>query len=96
MATQRVCSFNKYGFCKYSETCRNFHEKQICENSKCEVRKCPLRHLQLCKFYRDNGYCKFREFSYFSHKMKKNIDHTEVKDLEKKILAMENSRKKMT
>ena len=93
MATKRVCSFNKYGFCKYLETCRNFHEKEICENSQCEVRKCPLRHPKICKFLRDNGYCKFGEFCYFSHKIKKHTDLTEVKDLKKKVLAMENSAK---
>jgi hypothetical protein len=75
MATQSVCVFNKYGFCKYLETCRNYHEKKICEISQCEVRKCPLRHPKICKFYRDNGYCKFGEFCYFSHKTKMNIEN---------------------
>ena len=87
MATQRVFFFfNKYGFCKYLETCINFHEKQICENSKCEVRKCPLRHPKLCKFYRDHGYCKFGEWCYFSHKRNKKIENTEVNELKIKFL----------
>ena len=41
-------------------------------------------------FYRDNGYCKFGKFVIFPTKSTKNIDNSEVKDLEKKILAMEN------
>ena len=44
MAAHNVCSFNKNGFCKYQERCRQHHEKNICENAKCVVKECVLRH----------------------------------------------------
>ena len=61
MATQTVCGFNKFGFCKYKDNCRRFHEKNLCENLNCEVKKCALRHPKKGKCLGDCGYCKFGE-----------------------------------
>ena len=33
MATQVLCSFNKFGYCKYRETCRKRHITEICEKT---------------------------------------------------------------
>ena len=88
MATQTVCGFNKFGFCKYQEKCRKFHEKNICKNQKCEVKKCLLRHPKICKFLRDYGYCKFGEWCFFSHKpfeIKNNIEKKEFEELKENI-----------
>ena len=41
-----------------------------------------------------HGYCKFGEWCYFSHKPKKNIENTEVKDLKNQILSMEKADRK--
>ena len=32
MATQTVCSFYRFGYCKHKELCRKRHVKEICEN----------------------------------------------------------------
>ena len=32
MASQSVCQFNKFGFCKFKEACRKQHVKELCEN----------------------------------------------------------------
>ena len=61
MATHNICFFNKYGFCKFLERCRRYHENKICEKLKCEKRESPLRHPKVGKFYRDLGFCKFSE-----------------------------------
>ena len=71
MAHNNVCSFNKYGFCKYEERCRKHHEKNICENAKCVVKECALRHPKNCKFLRDYGYC--------------NTGHDEITELKAKL-----------
>ena len=91
MATQNICFYNKYGFCKYLETCRKYHENKKCENSYCEIRDCPLRHPKVCKFYRDFGFCKFSEWCKFSHEVKRNIfiENVEVKNLEEKLKNVE-------
>ena len=51
MATQNICFFNKYGFCKYLENCRNYHENKKCEKSNCEIRECQLKHPKICEFF---------------------------------------------
>ena len=96
MAAQNVCFFNKYGFCKYSERCRKYHENEICEKFDCEIRECHLRHPKVCKFFRDMGFCKFSEWCKFSHKVCKNntLEKDELKNLKEKIQTMENEMKK--
>ena len=93
MATQNVCSFNKYGFCRYQERCRKYHEKNLCENAKCVVRECVLRHPKFCKYLRDYGHCKFGEWCFFSHKLSiknYNIDNDEIKELNDKLNDLNN------
>ena len=92
MAIQNVCFFNKHGFCKYSEKCRKYHEKQICENTSCEIKECLLRHPKKCKYFRDLGYCKFGDWCKFLHKS--NEKSIEVKQFEDKLDSMEKDLKK--
>ena len=87
MAQENVCSFNKYGFCKFGETCRRRHISEKCYKKSCEVRKCSLRHPRICKFYRDFGYCKFGEWCCFVHK---TSNDDKVKELSDKMKTMEN------
>ena len=90
MAAQNICFFNKYGFCKYSEKCRKFHEKNICEKVDCEIRECKLRHPKACRYFRDFGFCKFGDWCKFTHKVKGNtVKHHDVKKLEEKLESME-------
>ena len=85
MAAQNICFFNKYGFCKYSERCRQYHEIRICEKLDCEIRECHLRHPKVCKFYRDLGFCKFSEWCKFSHKVNKIDKDDIITKLEEKV-----------
>ena len=72
MATQVICKFNQYGYCRYKEMCRKQHINEKCENSSCERKACSLRHPKLCKFFRENGFCKFGEWCKFIHFEKEN------------------------
>ena len=96
MATQNICFYNKYGFCKYLETCRKYHENKMCENSNCEVRDCPLRHPISCKWFKDFGFCKFNEWCRFSHEVTKNTfeQNEEVKNLKEKMKDIETELEK--
>ena len=88
MATQsNICFFNKYGFCKYLEKCKRYHENTICEKIKCEKRECPLRHPRVCRFYRDLGFCKFSEWCKFSHNDDKSREekNEDVKSLRRDL-----------
>ena len=96
MATQNICFFDKYGFCKNLENCRNYHENKKCEKLNCEIRDCQLRHPKICKFFRDYGFCKFSEWCRFSHEVVKDASEndSEVKKLEEKLNTVEIELKK--
>ena len=93
MATQNVFFFNKHGFCKYLETCRNYHENKKCEKPMYEIKKCTLRHPKKCKFFRDYGFCKFGEWCRFDLKVYKDADESDekLKELEEKLKKVEMS-----
>ena len=72
MAAQTpVCLYNKYGYCKHKEMCRKRHVNEMCEKLSCEVYKCTLRHPKICKFFWNNGQCKFDPCA-FLHKDNEN------------------------
>ena len=87
MATQNVCRYFKFGFCKYLEKCRFPHVKEICENTECDARSCSLRHPRICIYYRDYRRCKFGEWCSFKHVEKiSDIEIVDrIKNLEKLI-----------
>ena len=96
MAAQIVCRFNKFGFCKFKETCRNHHIKELCEDSSCDILSCDYRHPQVCKFYRDFGRCKYSEYCFYAHVDKEDISEisrsltNKINDLENKVNGKEN------
>ena len=59
MATQNVCNWNKYGFCKHGERCRKLHVKEVCEKPSCTIVCCLKRHPKQCKFFSNHKMCKF-------------------------------------
>ena len=73
MATQNVCRYFKFGFCKYTVNCRFLHVKENCESQDCDVSSCNLRHPKICRFFRDYSRCKFGEWCCFRH-VHKNIE----------------------
>ena len=38
-----------------------------CSQLKCDIEQCRLRHPQVCRYFRDIGYCKFGEWWLFKH-----------------------------
>ena len=94
-----VCSFNKFGFCKFRANCRRQHIKEICSNKGCEIEKCSQRHPRICRYHRDIGYCKFGKWCLFKHETLSSPKEMKViakkletieKDLEEKGIAIEN------
>ena len=59
MATEHVCRFNKFGYCRYRDTCRNLHVNETCENTSCDISRCNQRHPRECRYYREFSRCKF-------------------------------------
>ena len=83
MATQNVCSWNKFGFCKHKEKCRKFHEKEVCVDKECDISKCSLRHPKTCKYYMEFKMCKFVPCAF---KHIESNDDTEKLKKENKVL----------
>ena len=82
MATQNVCSFFKYGYCKHGKFCRSYHESEICDKKECDVFLCTFRHPIICKFYKKYKRCKFDPCAY-KHEDTENI----IEMLQKECLA---------
>ena len=82
---KNVCSFNKFGFCKFRSACRRQHVMEICpKNKQCEIEKCSLRHPQTCRYHRDIGYCKFGDYCLFNHDEESNYPK-EIQKIAKKL-----------
>ena len=64
-----VCLHFKFGYCKFKELCRNRHEEALCENVKCDVQSCDLRHPKHCKYHLKYGFCKFNACLYKHEKI---------------------------
>ena len=73
MTQETVCLFNKFGHCKFSTRCRQFHLNEICENELCESQNCLKRHPRVCRFYNQYQRCKFGEFCSYLHQTKTKI-----------------------
>ena len=81
MAQQNVCTFNKFGYCKFKQNCRKQHITEKCENDSCDTKTCNLRHPRVCRYFRDIGFCKFGEWCLFNHEWGTN----EVKEKKRKL-----------
>ena len=86
MAQGNVCSFNKYGFCKFRLNCRRQHVMKKCE----QLSYCSFRHPRGCRYLIENGFCKFGEWCLFEHTKKVNDDQEVIKEKSKQIETLEN------
>ena len=85
MAAQNVCRYFKFGHCKFTDKCRFVHVEQICENPKCEIRTCNLRHPKICKYFRDYNRCKFSDWCSFKHVENETVGAATFKEIFDKV-----------
>ena len=76
---ENECTYNRFGYCKFRETCRYNHTKEICEMKDCEIERCPLRHPRDCRFFNQYARCKFGSYCFFRHKTIKTNEELELK-----------------
>ena len=88
-----ICLKNKYGFCKFRNTCRNHHVNEKCENVNCDIKLCEKRHPVECKFFRSYQRCKFLEFCHYEHKIVKTSNNIEndMNNLKEKMDMLESN-----
>ena len=91
-----VCMYNKYGFCKFRDTCKRKHYEEHCEDSSgcCGPKMCQKRHPRPCKRYNTEKGCKFGGVCAYQHKIE-SINGPE-NDLEKKVKLLETLMIEMT
>ena len=83
MLEEGICHFNKYGHCKYGETCRKPHENRKCEDNKCETPTCLLRHPTPCRYFSMYWRFKFGDYCSFGHSDKSDKTITRLSVNEK-------------
>ena len=84
MAAEKICHYEKYGYCKRKEECSYFHPKEICIKKECDIKNCRSRHPKECRFYK-LGICKFLDSCKYDHK---SVD--DGNEIHEKIQAIEN------
>ena len=82
MTAAVVCSYHRYGYCKYKETCNNLHMKEVCSIKDCSSESCLLRHPRLCRFFSLTGTCKFGSDCAYRHT---NLIQEEIAAIKLKI-----------
>ena len=99
-----VCKYNKYGYCRFKEHCRNYHVKDLCETKDCEIESCNKRHPKICSYYQQYRRCKFGSYCAYRHisyedtatiidDVKRKIDDLlcQINDLKLKKLDLEST-----
>ena len=101
---QKVCSYEKFGFCMKREECEDFHPTENCVDVKCSIVNCKRRHPQPCRFFGTQNGCRFGSSCKFDHqrqmyfqseleKMKSEIGKLKENNEKQKILIAESKNK---
>ena len=88
---REVSMFDKFSYCKNGVKCSSVHLKEVCPKRECDYRKCNKRHPRPCRFFRDNGFCKFGTSCRYSHRVPKEIEENN-----KKVESLEEVTKKLS
>ena len=80
--TQAICFKNKFGYCKFSDSCRYKHVTLVCEDGQCEIQNCEKRHPKICRYYRDYRRCKFTVGCKYKHENPNDMFDKLQKELE--------------
>ena len=82
----RICVYEKFGFCRNGAGCKFTHPTLVCDDEKCNIKDCTKRHPQACRFFTSYSHCKFGDTCKFLHKRKPvdTISNEEYKTLKEK------------
>ena len=68
----KVCKHHQRGYCKFQEECHHHHENELCKFKSCAYKDCSKRHPKLCKYFRENDFCKYGKGCAYAHVEKVN------------------------
>ena len=66
----RICIYEKFGFCRNSASCKFYHPTLVCDDQNCDIKECSKRHPQACRFFTSLNHCKFGDSCKFLHRKK--------------------------
>ena len=81
--TQVICYKNKFGYCRYSDSCRFRHVTTVCDDGQCEIQNCEKRHPKIRRYYRDYRRCKFTIGCKYKHENPYDMFHKLEKEIDK-------------
>ena len=93
--TKPLCSFNKFGYCRFDKDCRFRHVDVKCVNKNCEDTSCDKRHPKICFKLRDYGRCRFGNECKYNHSKPNDIAELDdkVRETKQKLENLENKMK---
>ena len=66
--SEEVCLYNKFGFCKFRESCRRQHCEETCKEEHCEDKNlCQKRHPKICRKFLSEKGCRFGSECSYKH-----------------------------
>ena len=70
-----VCNHQKFGSCKYKQSCKNKHLEETCQElSAClTLKSCEKRHPKKCKRYANEGFCWFGTGCAYHHQVQSTL-----------------------
>ena len=71
----KICKFNRFGFCRERQSCLYFHAMKVCEDffnsGVCTQQSCRERHPRRCTYF-DSGECQWGSQCKYLHKGRNN------------------------
>ena len=72
----KICKFNRFGFCRERQSCPYFHAMKVCEDffnsGVCTQQSCRERHPRRCTYF-DSGECQWGSQCKYLHKGRNNV-----------------------
>ena len=86
--SQKICSYEKYGFCMKREKCDDFHPTENCIDGNCSIVNCRRRHPQQCRFFGTQKGCRFGSSCKFDHQRQMCLQNElqEMKSKQEKLI----------
>ena len=73
-----VCRHHQTGYCKYESQCEKNHYNNICQVQVCRSRACTDRHPRTCKYFANNGDCRYKDKCAYVHACGKEYEKQEM------------------
>ena len=90
--SQKVCSYEKFGFCMKREQCEDFHPIENCNDVNCSIVNCRRRHPQPCIFFGTQNGCRFGRACKYDHQ-KQMFFQSKIEEMQAEIGTLKEQMK---